>query len=105
MTVMAPATPTAQTQAVLTSVARTAATGIDSICNPLAKQMFRITGIPLDRQCLMFGGKQLRDSDCTMADYHIQQHSTLHLGIRLKLMNFGGGLVFAGSSTLPVHVK
>ena len=44
-------------------------------------------GIPMERQSLVFDGKQLED-DRTLADYDIKKDSTLHLASRLR-----GGMV------------
>ena len=43
-------------------------------------------GVPLDQQCLIFGGKQLEDNR-TLHDYGLRKGSTIHQTLRLR----GGG--------------
>ena len=44
----------------------------------LKGMLIELTGIPQDRQRLLFAGKQL-ENDRTLNEYNIQRESTLHL--------------------------
>ncbi|CAF1706672.1 unnamed protein product [Brassica napus] len=63
---------------------KTIALVVQSSCtiDSIKTMIQRKEGFPTDQQCLLFSGYQIED-DSTLADYNIQQDSTLHCVLKL----------------------
>lgn len=62
--------------------------GSDTLSS-LEDRIAALEGVPLGVQCLVYGGKQLQQSDKTLADYGISKDANLHLVYRAH--GSGGG--------------
>ncbi len=56
--------------------------GSDKVSS-LKERLFKTTGIQMERQRLLYGGRQL-ENDKTMADYKISKGATVHMVVRCK---------------------
>ena len=45
--------------------------------------IYKIDGIDVKQQRLIYGGKELSEDEMTLMDYNVQKESTLHLMLRL----------------------
>ncbi|XP_048632603.1 polyubiquitin-like [Brassica napus] len=54
----------------------------DTIANLKAKIQDK-EGIPIEKQRLVFAGRIMKDDDCTLADYDVQNDNTLHMVLML----------------------
>ncbi|CAM0951081.1 unnamed protein product [Alopecurus aequalis] len=61
-------------------------------------------GVPQEQQRLIFAGKQLEDGH-TLADYNIQNESTLHLVLRLRGGGKGGTYPLIDPGLLQLALK